>query len=134
VRSFDPVRGVFVGAHRGYLRFAPGVLVVRTIELDGERHRLTIRDEFEGDGDHEISLLLQLSDRAAIERVDEASMRLAVDGRAFLVSSGDPTDWEVTVDTGWISPSYGIKNEAPCLRWHRSGQLRPLRVEVAPAE
>jgi len=134
VRSFDPVRGVFVGAHRGYLRFAPGVLVVRTIELDGERHRLTIRDEFQGEGTHEISLRLQLSDRAVVERVGEASLRLAVDGRAFVISSGDPAEWELTVATGWISPSYGVKNEAPYILWHRSGHLRPLRVEVAPAE
>jgi uncharacterized heparinase superfamily protein len=134
LRTFDPDRGLFVGAHRGYLRFGNGVLVIRSIRLDRDRHRLTVHDEFEGSGDHDISVPLQLSDRAAVEELGEASAVLAVDGRRFVVSFQDPGDWTLSHDSSFVSPSYGVKRDAPRLHWRRSGPLRPLHVDIAPGE
>jgi hypothetical protein len=131
VRAFDPVRGLFAGAHAGYLRLANGVRVVRTIELDGDRHRLTVHDEFEGDGEHEVSVPLQLSERSVIEAAGDTTV-VVVDGKRFAITFDDAAEWALSTESAWVSPSYRVKREAPRLRWHRTGPLRPLRVQVAP--
>lgn len=134
VHAFDADRGVFVGAHRGYLRVPGGVVVKRTIELDGKRHQLTIVDQFGGAGDHEVSVPLQLAGRAVIEHMATPTVKVAVDGRRFVISFDDPADWALSVEASWVSPSYGVKHEAPRLLWRRSGPLRQLRVAITTTE
>jgi hypothetical protein len=121
-----------VGAHRGYLRLANGVIVVRSIVLDGRSHRLTVLDQFEGRGDHEVSIPLQLCDRATVDS-DGAAVTVLVDGSRFAVRAGDAQAWAFSIEPGWISPSYGVKRAAPRLVWTRSGPLRALQIEIEPA-
>jgi uncharacterized heparinase superfamily protein len=131
LREFDVISGRFVGAHRGYANVGKGVVVVRSLELDSERHRLTILDRFEGSGDHTVSVPLQLSERATVE-LDGSTATLRIDGRRFAIRWQDPNAWTLSIDPAWVSPSYGVKREAPRLLWIRSGPLCDLHVEVEP--
>lgn len=121
-----------VAAHRGYRRLADPVTLVRTFELDRGAHRLVVVDEAEGDGDHDLVVPLQLAAGVVPKDVERGRVVLVARGRAFRLAWGDPADWELAVEGGWISPSYGVKHEAPRLVWRRSGPLRPLRVELEP--
>jgi hypothetical protein len=127
LRSWEPRR--FQGAHSGYRRLPQPMTPVRTIELDCERHRLVVLDEFEGDGEHEVEIPLQLA--PGVTAV-EASPGVVTLSPGFILSWEALADWTLAIGTGWVSPSYGVKVEAPRLMWTRQGPLRPLRVEIAP--
>jgi hypothetical protein len=127
-----PERDRFRGAHRGYLRLAQPVTPVRTIELVHGEHRLVVHDELEGDGEHEVEIPLLLAPAVAAEPVAPGRVVLAAGGRRFELAWSDPGDWELRLEDGWASPSYGVRERARRLVWRRQGPLRPLHVQIAP--
>jgi uncharacterized heparinase superfamily protein len=133
IREFDPNGACFVGAHRGYERLSSPVVVVRAVELDTASHALTVVDRFEGEGGHSVTVPLQLPAGASAEPAEPGRLAVRVEGRRFDVRWGPADEWHVEVEPGWVSPSYGIKHDAPRLRWTRDGALTELRVEIAPA-
>lgn len=134
VREFDAAARRFVGAHRGYLRLSPGVLVVRAFELDPARHRLTVTDRFEGDGEHSLAVPLQLPAGATAEDKGPGAVDVRIGSRRFTVRFGPVDDWALAIEAAWVSPSYGVRHEAPRLRWTRSGPLVELHLEIEPAD
>jgi hypothetical protein len=127
----DTIR--FQGAHTGYQRLAEPVTPVRTVILEPAIHRLTIQDEFEGDGEHRVSIPLQLAPGVAVDVATDCSITLTSARAKFDLRWRDSELWSFEVRDGWVSPSYGIKLQAPRLEWLRVGDLRPLRVEIEPA-
>ena len=134
VREFDADALRFVGAHRGYLRLASKVLVVRSFELDPTRHSLTVIDRFEGAGNHALAVPLQLAPGTSAVCAEPGRLIVRVDNRRFDVRWEPSDTWHVAIEQGWVSPSYGIKHEAPRLRWTRNGPLTGLRVELTPVD
>ena len=100
---------------------------MRPIEHDG--HRLVVLDEFEGECEHLVEIPLQLASTVAASVSGPASVTLAP---GFRLTWDSPSDWTLELGTGWVSPSYGVKVEAPRLVWTRHGSLRQLRVEIPP--
>jgi uncharacterized heparinase superfamily protein len=131
LRSFDGRR--FEGSHSGYARLREPVTPVRTIELDVATHTLTVRDDFEGDGEHAVSIPLQLAPGVTASEPAPGLVILEAAGATFRVVWTDPEDWTLALGTGWISPSYGVKVEASRLEWTRDGALRPLQMRIEPA-
>jgi uncharacterized heparinase superfamily protein len=135
VRLWDPNPSVsrFVGAHQGYIHLAPPVTPVRTIELDTNTHSLAIIDDFEGSGSHVVSVPLQLASGVAVARTGDGAALLHAEDRSFELRWDAAADWTLDIGQDWVSPSYGVKKPATRLEWRRDGELRSLRLHIAPA-
>lgn len=135
LRRWEPgaERDVLVVSHAGYRRLPEPVTPVRTFELEHGAHRLTVRDTFEGAGDHEVSVPLHLAPGVSVAQVEDARCVLDADGRRFDLRWSDPADWNAVVGESWWSPSYGVKRPIERLELVRRGPLRPLTVTLAPA-
>jgi hypothetical protein len=117
----------FRGAHTGYLRLPRPVHVVRTIVLDPGVHALLVRDELEGDGEHDVEIPFHLAPQLEPkEAVDAFTL-----GRFVLRWRGE---WQPSVASGWVSRSYGTRVANHAVVFRRSGEARPLDVVIAPAE
>lgn len=127
----DRDKDTFVGTHYGYDRLVRPVRPIRSIELDKTAHRLTLRDTFEGGGDHKVVTALHFAYGCAIIAVGERRWRIEKDERSFELSvEGD--EWDIEVQTTFESPSYGVKRERPALEFTRVGHLASLTVTIAP--
>ncbi|MCD6076019.1 MAG: hypothetical protein K0Q70_2902, partial [Rhodospirillales bacterium] len=124
-------RDTFVGTHHGYDRLVRPVRPIRTIELDKRAHRLTVRDAFEGGGDHKVVTTLHFAFGCVVVHMAEHRWRIEKDGATFELTV-DGEDWETRVVTTFESPSYGVKRERPALEFSRSGHLTPLGFTIAP--
>ncbi len=134
-RPLDPavmVEGAlqtFRGAHTGYLRLPDPVAVTRTVRLDVEQHLLLVLDEVDAGAAHELSARFTLAARARLN-VGQDRAAIVVAGRRFDVRwSG----WATSAESGWVSPSYGVRQAAPVLEFRASGVGGPLVVGFAPA-
>jgi hypothetical protein len=125
----EGVRQLFRGAHDGYRRLADGVRIIRTIDLDTEEHRLRIRDDLVGSGRHGVRIPLQLPPAAHVDLTGRPAL-IEIGDRRFTLTWEDMDAWKLELDAGWVSPSYGIRREAPRLVWSHSGLLVPLEVMI----
>jgi hypothetical protein len=124
---------VLRASHSGYRRLPRPVVPVRTIALDKRLHRLLVRDDFDGAGDHAVRIPYHIDESARLSQLDTGVVRVEADGRGFeLHWSGDDL-WHVAVRDGWVSPSYGVKRPAQVLELTRAGPLAPVSVVIAPA-
>jgi hypothetical protein len=126
----DPVV-TFVGAHTGYRRLDAPVTPVRTVRLDTHEHSLAIDDDFEGTGEHATLVSLQLAPGVLATRGGSDRVTLSAAGRRFELTWGASADWDLEIEDGWVSPSYGVRVAAARLVWRRNGQLRSLRLSLA---
>ena len=122
----------FEGAHAGYRKLAHPVVPVRNVRLHHLSHQLTIRDSFEGSGEHRIEVPLHLHPRVEVE-LDETSgsARLMVNGKVFEIVWDDAGAWDVSIEPARVSPSYGIVVPSKKIVWRREGPLQPLTVEIS---
>jgi hypothetical protein len=122
----------FEGAHAGYKKLASPVVPVRNIRLNHSLHRLTIRDSFEGRGEHRIEIPLHLSPGTGVE-LDETGggARLMINRKDFEIVWDDPAAWEVSIEAARTSPSYGIVVPSRKLVWRREGPLQSLTIEIS---
>jgi uncharacterized heparinase superfamily protein len=120
-------------SHSGYARDPIRVTPRRTIRLDRQRHRLSVRDEFEGRGHHQVRIGLQLARGIQATRAGEYAVRLDADDKSFTLNWSSTQPWSVDVADSWISPSYGVKVAAPRLEFTREGSLAELLMVIAPA-
>jgi hypothetical protein len=108
--SYDGVHGLRVG-HTGYRRLPDPVEVTRTIRLDTTAHRLVVADEARAASEHRLTARLTLPPDATLEVTEQGAV-VEVYGRRFAVRwSG----WSGRAASGWFSPSYGVKVEAPTI-------------------
>jgi len=109
--------GRVVGEHDGYRRLADPVLHRRTLELDGPRRSLVIRDEIEATGSHAVAIHFHFSEEWEL---------LARDGSRLVLGAGGA---RVTLDVdpalapeeirgredpigGWVSRGYHVRTPA----------------------
>lgn len=114
--SDDGSRVVLVAEHDGYCRLSPPVLHRRRFELDRGRGSLSIVDELEGGGEHEVAAFFHLAPGAAVDLAESGwEIRLAGRSIGFQLEG----EGEVKVEEGWVSDSYGRRERAPVVvtRW-----------------
>ena len=109
-----PQGGKVIGEHDGYTRLADPVLHRRTLELDERSRTLTIQDDIEASGPHEIAAYFHLAEEAVLSlegpncyriAVGGGRVRLEVDARLrvdVLTGSDEPIG-------GWVSRGYHRK-------------------------
>ena len=120
-------------SHTGYHRLESPVTPIRTITLFHDTHRLAIRDEFDGAGNHTVEIPLHLAPGVEVREVAEDQLLLATQDGGFRVTWQSLHRWDVRVDAARISPSYGIVRPSKAIRWRRDGNLSHLHVEISPA-
>lgn len=121
-----------VVSHGGYRCLKSAATPVRSIELDHTKHRLTIRDQFEGEGAHRLEIPLHLAQGVKVDNPESGRLVLRVSQRIFVLSWEPISEWELRIEPGRISPSYGITCPTEVLIWQRIGPLATLAVVIEP--
>jgi hypothetical protein len=133
----------FHGAHNGYGRLEPPVLVTREVLLVKEGPDVLVRDSVEGRGSRELVWRFHL-DPALDPVVDGTDVRLRAAGRdAWLQIVDAAPGSSVAIESGWVSPSYGVRvntrvvlvttrTPLPVLATYRIGLVRltPARLQT----
>lgn len=97
----------FAGSHTGYERLPGRVRTHRAIVLDRTRPRVIVSDRLEGGGEHKLQWRFHL-DPAITAEPRGADVRLSADGREVWLLGLDRAA-PITLEPGWVSPSYGVK-------------------------
>jgi uncharacterized heparinase superfamily protein len=121
------------GAHSGYERLQNPVTPVRTIILDKSTHALAVRDEFEGRGEHKISITLHFDPGIELATISGNSWSLTSASEQFRLIFAANSAWAAESGESWISDNYGTKAMRPCLRLHRQGDLCSVLMGIYPA-
>jgi uncharacterized heparinase superfamily protein len=132
--NFGPNTDRLLLSHGGYRRLKSPVTPVRSFELDHAEHRLTICDEFEGEGEHRLEIPLHLATGIEIERQEPGRLVLRSEQRSFMLTWEPMSMWELRIEPGRISPSYGIALPSTTLIWKRIGHLQMLAVTLQPMQ
>jgi hypothetical protein len=119
----DGPRAVFVGEQHG---FAP-VVHRRRIAFDGASRTLELEDEV--DGGQRLQWNLPLAPGARVA-VDGATATARWANAALVVEAPGDVQW--TIEDGWVSPRYGVREPAPVLRG-RSGARASTRILLRAA-
>jgi hypothetical protein len=109
----DPME--LVGSHDGYRRLRPACVHRRRFSLGVESGELTIRDELNGEGTHDVQSFLHFAPGTVVRPVGEASFDAALGkARARITLSGDHVG-KLALEDAWISDRYGERERAPVL-------------------
>jgi len=113
---------VFRGGHRGYERLTQPVSHVRECFVDKRLPRLLIRDRLDGGGEHTLVWRFHI-DPAVTPAVDGTDVRLSHGGKTvWLLPDERAAGLTLSLEPGWVSPSYGVKVPTTVLVWTgRSG-------------
>ena len=96
--------------HDGYVRLKNPVKHRRCFELDKRTGVLTVRDFFEGSGEHVFEWFFHLSPEVKSER-NGSTFILVAGGESASLNLGG-IDGKFEVRPGWYSPSYGVRQQA----------------------
>lgn len=130
--SFGPNTDRLVLSHGGYRRLKSPVTPVRSFELNHAEHRLTIRDEFKGEGEHQLEIPLHLASGVEVNRQEPGHLVLQVEKRSFSLAWDATSMWNLRIESGRISPSYGVSLPSTTLIWRHTGPLSTLAVSLQP--
>jgi uncharacterized heparinase superfamily protein len=123
----------FRGGHSGYMRLTPPVSHTRECFVDKAAPRVLIRDRIEGDGQHRLAWHFHL-DPAVAPELDGCDARLSCDGKVvWLLPDDTAATFSVGVESGWVSPSYGVKVPTKVLVWTTTSQV-PLAASYLFAD
>ena len=98
----------FRGAHNGYARLDPPVLVTREVLLVKGSPDVLVRDSIDGSGSHMLVWRFHL-DPALDAEIDRGDVRLRGAGRDAWLQVASADGLTMTIENGWVSPSYGIR-------------------------
>lgn len=99
----------FRGAHDGYMRLDPPVLVTREVLLVKSGPDVVIRDSADGQGTHTLVWRFHL-DPSLDAVIDGGDARIIRGGREAWIQIVDlPAGCTPAVEDGWVSPTYGVR-------------------------
>lgn len=113
------------GSHDGYESLRDAVRITRTINLDKEIRRITIRDDLTANYPHVIAAHFHLNDRVEIKRISANSFRLLVGNIGMTLTLDASLDTSVTradatSPLGWVSPGYHTRTKSHVISATRS--------------
>ena len=123
---------IFIGSHSGYHKLKKPVTPVRMIALEKRAHRLIVRDEFKGEGEHEIMIPLHLASYFQVKQIDHRTWLVSSGKNIFNLIVSGSTEWSVTIKGGKISPSYGKLVESTSIEFVNEGPLETLLIGIYP--
>jgi hypothetical protein len=111
----------FRGSHTGYLRLTPPVTVTREIALLKTGPDVLIRDTLVNAAGRNVVWRFHLDPAVDAEAVGR-DVRLSVDGRnAWMQLASDVPDATISIEDGWMSPSYGVRTAIRVIVMRLSG-------------
>ena len=123
----------FGGGHTGYARLQPPVTHMRTCSVDKDRPRVLVCDRVCAGGRQSLVWRFHL-DPSVTTEVHGLDVRLASGDRAvWVLPSDSAASFTLSVEEGWVSPSYGVKLPASVLVWSATGG-RPIEASFLFAE
>jgi len=123
----------FRGGHSGYTRLAAPVSHTRGFFVDKELPRVLVHDRVDGSGDHVLVWRFHV-DPAVTPEVEGHDVRLSRDGRTvWLLPEDTAATFSLSVEPGWVSPSYGVKVPTAVLVW-RTAVAGPIEASYLFAE
>lgn len=118
----------FRAGHTGYRRLSDPVGVHRTVQLDADRHGLLVLDEVSAGTEHELTARFSFAAGASLT-VAEHTATLVTGGRTVGIRW---LGWQGSAGTGWVSPSYGVKLQAPTLELRAREREARLALAFLP--
>ncbi len=133
--AFHTASGVdgFRGGHSGYARLATPVSHTRALFVDKARPRVLVCDRVDGTGTHALVWRFHL-DPAVTAEVRGTDVCLFCDGRTvWLLPDDTAATFLLSVEPGWISPSYGVKVPTAVVVWRATAEV-PIEASYLFAE
>jgi Heparinase II/III-like protein/Heparinase II/III N-terminus len=116
---------MLIGWHDGYSRLGSRVICRRSLKLDKRTNLLEVIDEVRGQGTRPIESLLHLAPGCTARRVSPSGVDVHRSGRQLrIVFTGSDT---LSIEDGWISERYGVREACPVVRAVTEGQL-PMQM------
>jgi len=108
----------FRGEHDGYARLHSPATHRRAV-LFLKRRYWVVRDTVGSESPHDVELYWHsASGLVATEQTDGVRLTEASDGRFVLGVQLLGDDGRLNLETGWVTPRFGVRTCAPVLRWH----------------
>ena len=118
--AFTPEFAFIAAAHDGYTRLEPPVTHRRTVFAPHQGFWFVL-DELVSDGPHDYALHWHLAPGAdARQEADGWGIGLE-GGKLQILTAAD--GWISTVEPGWFSPAYGVKQAAPVISFAKQGAV-----------
>jgi hypothetical protein len=111
----DGARAVFIGEHRGFHELARPVRHRRELSFDGETCVLSVTDAVLGAAGEELTWSFPLAPGEASAEGSRALARFAGAELEICVE-----DAAISIEQGWLAPSYGVRVPAPVVRVRRT--------------
>jgi uncharacterized heparinase superfamily protein len=103
-------RDWFRGSHTGYERLAAPVGVTRQIAMSRRQPLVAIGDTLTGEGTHDVVWRFPI-DPGVRASVHGRDVRFERGGRERWLQAASPLPASWTLEPGWVSPSYGVKQD-----------------------
>jgi uncharacterized heparinase superfamily protein len=117
------------GGHRGYERLPSPVAHTRECIVYHDVPRVIVRDVLDGEGEHTLVWRFHL-DPEVVATVEGAGIRLSSRGRDAWLQADLAASFALSLEPGWISPSYGVKVPTTVVVWRGSTAL-PLSASFS---
>jgi hypothetical protein len=124
---------VLRGWHDGYRPQGSNVICRRTIKLERASQRVEIIDDVEGEGKRHVESLMHLAVGCRVTREGPYELSVKAGDRELTIEfEGAGT---LTVEDGWVSSRYGVREPAPLIRAATHAEL-PVRLSytISPRE
>jgi hypothetical protein len=113
----------FRGGHSAYARLASPVSHARSCFVDRQRPRVLVHDRLDGSGEHSLVWRIHL-DPAITPELDGRDARLSsVSGTVWLLPDDILAAFSLSIEPGWVSPSYGVKVSTAVLAWRGTARV-----------
>jgi Heparinase II/III-like protein/Heparinase II/III N-terminus len=138
-RPDDPVFHVsdcvdcFRGGHSGYTRLASPVSCTRALFVDKKLPRVLVRDRVGGAGDHKLVWRFHLDPAVGAEVHGPDVCLTCAGSTVWLLPDDTASMFPVSLETGWVSPNYGVKLPNTVVVWRATAAV-PLEASYLFAE
>lgn len=124
---------LFRGFHKAYRHIDPSAYTLRALVLDKLHHAIAWEDQINGVVQALMYVPLQLAPGITATRGGENWMQLQSNDRSFIIAWQHSSDWNVSVISSPVAPSYGVLCDAIRLEWEaRTQNVRQLRCYLYP--
>jgi hypothetical protein len=103
---------LFEGGHDGYLRLPVPIMVRRRIVLHHRQSRVDFTDRLDGSGRHHAVWRFPIEPGVSCEIAGGGVRFSCGDGERWLQLASAPSAIAITLEPGWVSPSYGVRHPA----------------------
>jgi len=115
------------GRHHGYEHLPQPATHTRTVELDAAAGELRITDVVDSTGAHELSWAFPLA--PGVDGATSAAGAIATWPSGARLEIEAP-DCEASIEPGWVSPAYGVREPASVVRLRRASEPGQDRQEI----